>query len=183
MRPVQQGRRRRALVLVVAVAGCASGRVGDGGLDGPMTERGDASGGDPPADRDGGADASPRDAGLVDAPRDAVIGAPIDAGALDAPPPTADYDVDIFVSNTCAMSVVPSVVDVPHGQVAHFHWHNRSADYPVDVWMSYGGGYTDLASGATWHEPPSHCGGPLAHDDHATISTGCASATVVIHCH
>ena len=29
---------------------------------------------------------------------------------------------------------------------------------PVDVWMSYNGGFTDLAAGSRWAEPIPHCG-------------------------
>lgn len=151
--------------------------------------------------QDAGIDASlkPEDAPAMDAPP--VVDAPLDA-PLDAPrdaplappdvpgdvpadagvPETATYCVDIFVSNTCEMSVSPTEIDVPADQTAYFCWRNTSRDYPVDVWLSYGGGYTDLAPGATWNEPPGHCLGPLAHDEYADISTACSSHRFLIHC-
>lgn len=94
----------------------------------------------------------------------------------------ASFCVDIDVSNTCAMSVSPTSVSVPHGQQPMFCWRNRSRDYPIDVWLSYGGGYTDLAMGATWNEPVRHCLGPNAHDEYADISTACSSFHFLIHC-
>lgn len=140
---------------------------------------------------------------VVDVPMlDASIDASeaLDAGALDTPlaldapatppdvpadagvPPTATYCVDIFVSNTCEMTVTPSEIDVPADQTAYFCWRNTSRDYPVDVWLSYGGGYTDLAPGATWNEPPGHCLGPTPHDEYADITTACSSHRFLIHC-
>jgi hypothetical protein len=65
---------------------------------------------------------------------------------------------------------------------AYFCWRNRSRSYPVDVWMSYGGGFTDLAPGATWDEPIGHCLGPAARTEHADISTACAEHRFEIHC-
>lgn len=119
------------------------------------------------------------DAPAVDAGTDAPI---VDAGADAGVPATMTYCVDVFVSNTCAMSVSPTEITIPRDQTAYFCWHNRSADYPIDVWLSYGGGYTDLAPGATWNEPPGHCLGPLAHDEYADISTACSSHRFLIHC-
>jgi hypothetical protein len=128
------------------------------------------------------APSEPPDAG-GDAPS-----APVDAGT-DAPttpdagvPATMTYCVDIDVSNTCEMSVSPTEITIPADQIAYFCWRNRSADYPVDVWLSYGGGYTDLAPGATWNEPPGHCLGPTAHDEYADVSTACSDFRFLIHC-
>ena len=90
--------------------------------------------------------------------------------------------VDIFVSNACRMTVAPTEITIPAGQTAYFCWHNTSRDYPVDVWLSYGGGYTDLAPGATWNEPPGHCLGPTAHTEYADVSTACSSHRFLIHC-
>lgn len=54
--------------------------------------------------------------------------------------------------------------------------------YAIDVWMSYGGGYTDLPTGATWDEPIGHCGTPSAHTEYADISTACSSFRFLINC-
>ncbi|UJR82795.1 hypothetical protein [Sandaracinus amylolyticus] len=113
----------------------------------------------------------------------------VDAGAIvDSGPPDSGtpaemrYCVDIDVSNTCVMSVSPREITIPAGQTAYFCWRNRSRDYAIDVWLSYGGGYTELAPGATWNEPIGHCLGPNAHDEHADIDTACSSHRFVIHC-
>jgi hypothetical protein len=50
------------------------------------------------------------------------------------------------------MTVTPRDITIPADQTAYFCWRNTGRDYPVDVWLSYGGGYTDLAPGATWNE-------------------------------
>jgi hypothetical protein len=68
------------------------------------------------------------------------------------------------------------------GETLYIDWHNHSRDYPVDVWMSYGGGYTDLAVGATWDEPIGHCRTPFVGDEYADISTACSSFRFLIHC-
>ncbi len=113
------------------------------------------------------------------APSDAFV-LPDAFVAGDAGPVT--HCVDIDVSNTCVMRVSPTSVTIPHGEVAYFCWRNRSRDYAVDVWLSYGGGYTDLATGATWNEPVRHCLGPSAHDEYADVSTACSSFRFLIHC-
>ena len=56
------------------------------------------------------------------------------------------------------------------------------ADYPVDVWMMYGGGYTDLAPGGTWNETYEHCFGPSPSEGYADISTACSNFRLKIHC-
>ena len=94
----------------------------------------------------------------------------------------ADLHVHIEVDNTCRMTVTPREVSVPPGQTLYLDWHNHSRDYPVDVWMSYGGGYTDLATGATWDEPIGHCSTPFVGDEYADISTACSSFRFLIHC-
>lgn len=127
---------------------------------------------------------------LPDAPIDAPIAmADAPVAMPDAPitpdagvPETMTYCIDIHVSNTCEMTVTPTEIDIPEGQTAYFCWNNRSRDYPVDVWLSYGGGYTDLAPGATWNERPGHCLGPLPHDEYADITTACSSHRFLIHC-
>ncbi|MBN8613082.1 MAG: hypothetical protein J0L92_21000 [Deltaproteobacteria bacterium] len=93
-----------------------------------------------------------------------------------------DLHVHIDVDNTCRMTVTPREVSVPPGQTLYLDWHNHSRDYPVDVWMSYGGGYTDLATGATWDEPIGHCSTPFVGDEYADISTACSSFRFLIHC-
>jgi hypothetical protein len=91
-------------------------------------------------------------------------------------------DVDIYVDNTCKMDVVPKVFNVPRGTVLRITNHNRSHDYPVTVWMSYGGGYTDLMTGGTWADPIDHCRLPRPYDEYADISTACSSYRLMIHC-
>ena len=119
----------------------------------------------------------PPDAFAPDAftPPDAFV--PADAFAA-----RADLHVHIEVDNTCRMTVTPREVSVPPGQTLYLDWHNHSRDYPVDVWMSYGGGYTDLATGATWDEPIGHCSTPFVGDEYADISTACSDFRFLIHC-
>lgn len=90
--------------------------------------------------------------------------------------------VIIDVSNTCVMAVTPTEITVPSGQSVLIDWYNRSVDYPVDVWLSYGGGYLDLAPGTTWDEPISHCTGPNPHNEYADISTACSSFRFYFRC-
>ena len=97
-------------------------------------------------------------------------------------PSRADLHVHIEVDNTCRMTVTPREISVPPDQTLYLDWHNHSRDYPVDVWMSYGGGYTDLMPGATWDEPIGHCGTPFVGDEYADISTACSSFRFLIHC-
>ena len=89
---------------------------------------------------------------------------------------------NIDVDNFCRMAVSPMEARIPSGQEAYFDWHNHSRDYPVDVWMSYGGGYTDLPIGATWDEPIRHCGTPFPHTEYADVSTACSDFRFLIHC-
>lgn len=147
-------------------AGDAAEPADDGSVDAGGVSLDAATDTTPPAP-----DAAPPDAGPPDA-------GPPDAGV----PATETYCVDIDVSNTCVMTVTPTEITIPADQTAYFCWRNRSRDYPVDVWLSYGGGYTDLAPGATWNEPPGHCLGPLVHDEYADISTACSSFRFLIHC-
>lgn len=127
------------------------------------------------ADSDAGADS---DSGSA-----SDSGAASDSGSDAGPPPAmATHCVDIDVSNTCAMSVSPGEITIPAGQTAYFCWRNRSRDYPIEVWLSYGGGYTDLAPGATWNEPVGHCLGPNARTEYADISTACSEHRFLIHC-
>jgi hypothetical protein len=121
--------------------------------------------------------------GSASGPDLGVDGGPPDLGMPDlGPPAEATYCVDIDVSNTCVMTVSPTEITIPAGQTAYFCWRNQSADYAVDVWLSYGGGYTDLPPGATWDEPVGHCLGPSAHTEYADISTACSEHRFLIDC-
>lgn len=102
--------------------------------------------------------------------------------APDAFAARVDTHVHIEVDNTCRMTVTPREATALPGQTLYFDWHNHSRDYPVDVWMSYGGGYTDLATGATWDEPIGHCSTPFVGDEYADITTACSSFRFLIHC-
>ena len=166
---------------LVLVAGCAMPPAE--GVDAAARDAGrlDAGAADASVSADGGG-AETGDAFVLPdafAPSDAFV-LPDAFVAGDAGPVT--HCVDIDVSNTCVMRVSPTSVTIPHGEVAYFCWRNRSRDYAVDVWLSYGGGYTDLATGATWNEPVRHCLGPSAHDEYADVSTACSSFRFLIHC-
>jgi hypothetical protein len=166
---------RRLVPFVIALAACGGGGGDDGDDD------------DDVATVDAMTDAATIDAGAdccvsSDAAIDAATDAATDAPMIDAVPPTSDNHIHIYVSNTCVETVSPTEITVPANQTAYFDWHNHSADYAIDVWMSYGGGYTDLATGATWDEPVSHCSTPLVHDEYADISTACSSFRFLIHC-
>lgn len=184
--------RSRALIAVVLLAGCPDPREGhDAGALALDAGEDDGGGGD----AGGIADAGASDAGSsMDAGRstDAGSDAGVDAGAMDAgrdagvldagPPVPIDLHVHIEVSNTCEMRVTPTELTVPAGQTAFIDWHNHSRDYPVDVWMSYGGGYLDLAPGDTWDERFEHCATPLPHTEYADIDTACSGHRFLIHC-
>lgn len=159
----------------------------DGGqLDGGILEAGAVDGGGPDAGEDSGvADSGLADSGLPDSglpdsglPDSGLPDSGVDAG----PPPRADHHIHIHVSNTCVMRVDPIEITVPAGQTAYFDWHNHSRDYPVDVWMSYGGGFLDLRPGMTWDEPIGHCGTPRPHTEWADIDTACSGHRFLIHC-
>lgn len=188
-----------AVIVCCGLAGCDGARlVPDAGpLDAGLRDGGhlDATGGatDDAGERapDGGAhvDAGATtdggttiDAGPADAGSDAEVDAGRDAGTDAGVPARSDHHVHIDVDNRCGMTVTPTEITIPAGQSAYVDWHNHSRDYPVDVWMSYGGGYTDLPPGATWDEPIRHCGTPRAHDEWADISTACSRFRFVIHC-
>jgi cysteine-rich repeat protein len=90
--------------------------------------------------------------------------------------------VHIMVDNFCNMSVMPMEYTVVAGQKLKLSYHNHSVDYPVDVWKSYGGGYTDLQPGMTWNETYEHCFGPAPSEEYADISTACSMFRLKIHC-
>lgn len=93
-----------------------------------------------------------------------------------------EQGVDIYVDNTCKMDVVPKVFNVPRGVTLKLTYYNRSRYYPVEVWMSYGGGYTDLMPGMNWPERFEHCRFPRPYSAYADISTACSSYRLMINC-
>lgn len=114
--------------------------------------------------------------------------APIDlqpAPDLTAPPDLAypiAQDVQIYVDNFCKMDVVPKVFNVPRGTSLKLTYYNRSRDYPVDVWLSYGGGFLDLGTGTSWPDRFEHCRNPRPYSSYADISTACSSYRLMINC-
>lgn len=72
-------------------------------------------------------------------------------------PAELDEHIHIYVDNFCNLSVDPEEVHVAPGQTATFVYHNHSVDYAVDVWGFYGGGHTDLSTGAQWDDSFIHC--------------------------
>lgn len=90
--------------------------------------------------------------------------------------------VHIHVDNTCKMKVEPASFTVQPGQKLRLDYHNHSADYPVDVWMHYNGGFTDLPPGGTWMEKYEHCFGPNPSEGWAEISTACSQVVLPIKC-
>ncbi len=98
-------------------------------------------------------------------------------------PADEDVVIDIFVDNFCNMQVMPPSYQVPPGQSVSFIYRNRSRDYEVDVWMSYGGGFLDLPIGEEWDERFEHCaGGNRPRQAYADISTACSEHRFVIDC-
>ncbi|MHB8876549.1 MAG: hypothetical protein ACYC8T_22875 [Myxococcaceae bacterium] len=168
-------------------AGAQDAGAVDAGPDGGPLEDGGGDSGYPGADAgpDAGApDAGGGDSGYSDAgPRDAGAA---DAGPRDAGRPDAGFGstatVHIYVSNSCQMTVTPSSFSVPAGETLQLSYKNDSAWYPVDIWKSYGGGYLDLQTGATWNEQYVHCTGPTPSEPYADISTACSSYRLPIHC-
>jgi hypothetical protein len=91
--------------------------------------------------------------------------------------------VDIFVDNFCNMEVRPASLHVPPGSALQITWYNRSVDYPVDVWLSYGGGFLDLAPGTQWADRFEFCrGGARPYQAYADISTACSEHRFLIWC-
>lgn len=120
------------------------------------------------------------------APGDLAAAADLAVAADLAAPPDLAFPsaqgVAIYVDNTCRMDVVPKSIDVPRGTTLKLTFNNRSRDYEVTVWMSYGGGYTDLATGGSWPDPIEHCRLPRPYNEYADISTACSSYRMLIHC-
>ena len=73
-------------------------------------------------------------------------------------------------------------VHVPAGTKLQLSYHNHSMFYPINIWLSYIGGYTDLMPGAIWDDQYQHCGGPMPYEAYADISTACSSFHLKIHC-
>ncbi len=116
-----------------------------------------------------------------------VPAGPCSPGHVNVPgqgcqPELVTAHVHIMVDNTCKMTVMPLEFTVAAGQKLKLSYHNHSADYPVDVWMMYGGGYTDLPPGSTWDEKYEHCFGPSPSEGYADISTACSKYHLQIHC-
>ena len=157
--------------------GDASADVGDAGGD----EAGDAAG-------DAGADAADDAPPQEDAPHDSTLQ---QDAQHDTAPPQQDAGpahVDICISNTCVVTVVPASITVPAGSSLMLDFHNNSQWYNADVWWSYNGGYLDLATGAIWHDPVPACSMTSVHDEYADISiaggptSGCPGFRLWIHC-
>lgn len=93
-------------------------------------------------------------------------------------------DVNIFVDNRCNMDVQPKVLDVPPGVPSiTITYYNRSRDYAVDVWLSYGGGFLDLKTGTSWADRFEHCRlGRRPYSAYADITTACSRYRLMINC-
>ena len=170
-------------------AGAAAGDSTDApsGGGGSTSKAGDASAGTDASAGAGAAGAtaaggSAGAAGVSDASGGVAGGGGAAAGGAPDASTTLDQHVHIFVSNTCVMSVDPKEITVPAGSTVRIDWHNHSADYPVTVWMSYGGGYTDLPTGSTWDEPIEHCANINPYTAYADISTACSRFRFFIRC-
>jgi hypothetical protein len=109
---------------------------------------------------------------------------------LSIPWPVADMafsprqDVNIYVDNRCNMDVQPRVLDVPPGVPSiTVTYYNRSRDYAVDVWLSYGGGFLDLKTGTSWADRFEHCRlGRRPYSAYADITTACSRYRLLINC-
>jgi hypothetical protein len=180
---------RHALLLCLLLsAGCHDSRAG--GTDSGAHRDASSSSRDAARDDAGSARVDAGSMGGDAARSDPDAGAPtdrdasvrMDAGSDAGTPAVSEHHIHIQVDNFCNMTVSPIEITIPADQTAYFDWHNHSVDYPVDVWMSYGGGYLELETGSTWDEPIGHCATPLAHDEFADISTACSEHRFLIHC-
>ncbi len=97
---------------------------------------------------------------------------------------TGNIEVKIDVSNTCKMTIAPTEIVAGIKSSINICYHNISKDYKIDVWMSYGGGFLDLAKGGVWNEKFIWCAGPKPSTGYATISAGggCAKQVLKIIC-
>ena len=91
-------------------------------------------------------------------------------------------NVDIHVDNFCKMDVIPKTFNVPRGTFLKLTYFNRSRDYDVDVWLSYGGGYLGLKTGTSWADRFEFCKNPRPYDAYADITTACSRFRLMIHC-
>jgi hypothetical protein len=98
------------------------------------------------------------------------------------PDPQQRLGINIYVDNFCNMTVDPQEVIVPAGDTAILTYNNLSEWYEVDVWLSYGGGYLDLATGDSWADQFEWCTGDSVYTGYADISTACSSHRLLIHC-
>lgn len=93
-----------------------------------------------------------------------------------------ELGINIYVDNFCNMRVDPLEVTVPAGRSAQLTYHNRSRDYEVDVWLSYGGGFLELETGSSWADRFEWCAGDSVYTGYADISTACSEHRLLIHC-
>lgn len=144
--------------------------AGSGGDAGGAPDAGgeDAGSGDDAGRADGGEGEASVDAGAQDAGADAGV----DAGAFDAgfDAGSGPTHVHIYIDNFCNTSVSPTEVYVPLNSGLKLQFHNHSVDYEADVWSSRGYGSLELARGATWNDPITHCGGPNPYSEYFDIS-------------
>lgn len=104
-----------------------------------------------------------------------------DQGCI-TPPCLESATVKIYVSNSCVMQVVPTQIEVPPNTKMKISYHNMSDDYPVDIWMSYNGGFLDLPTHDIWNEKYEWCGYAGHYDGYADISTACSKYRLNIIC-
>ena len=90
--------------------------------------------------------------------------------------------VHIMTDNVCNITTNPTEYFVPAGQKLKLSYHNHSASIPIDVWMHYNGGYTDLQPGGVWNEQYEHCFGPNPSEGYAEITACNKTITLPIHC-
>jgi hypothetical protein len=156
--------------------------------DAPMMDALRAEDGGGPDARPGTSDAAPlldgstSDAAVSDA--SAADASSPDASLPDASPADAGHTtehVHIYIDNFCNVSTSPTSITVPPGGSVNIAWHNHSIDYEADVWMSYGGGYLELARGGTWNETFNWCAGVAVFTGTADIGPAGVSNSVCPH--
>lgn len=184
---------RWALVLVLALGCSKGGMLSDGSADRPAdahlaTPRDLATQPDDLQHAAGDDLALGLDLRVSDlsVPVDLKPPADLEVSADLAAPPDLAYPVsqtvDIFVDNTCKMDVLPKKFDVPAGSSLKLTYVNRSRDYKVDIWASYGGGFTDLLPGASWVERFEYCRYPRPYSAYLDISTACSRYRLMVNC-
>ncbi len=170
-----------SLLLVLLACGCKRDK------DHPSPESNDGKDLSFPSDRDLDlpdlADLDLPDLDLADFSQTDALDLPVptDLTPPDLPFPTSQT-VDIYVDNFCKMNVIPSKFDVPRGTFLKLTYYNRSRDYPVDVWLSYGGGYLDLKTGTSWADRFEFCRGTRPYSAYADISTACSRYRLMFNC-